>query len=944
MLSTYPTVYIGSMLASVLATPLVVRLARKYGVLDKPDARKVHVIPIPRIGGIAIVIAMLIGAIPGYLVDSSIRADFIQDKTQTLTLLISALAIFVVGLLDDIYNLPSKFKLVALILASLAVCGSGILVKIDAFGLNLDWLSWPMTVLWIIAVTVAINFIDGLDGLAAGISAIAIGVIAVLAATNSDPVMIVPALALLGALTGFLFFNFNPAKIFMGDCGSMFIGFMLAVTAIKCNAKSATLMGLALPALALGIPLFDTMLTMIRRGVLQRRSIFAAEKGHIHHKLMEGGMEHRNAVLTLYGATLVIAGLGSLTLFNTNPMARTLIFGAAIILILAFFHKVGGVKLWETFLAMRRNAAISRDQKSYRNVFEQSQLRLATAFTFDDWWRETCEAARALQFRRMTLPLVNRDGMDRIMEWTSGPMPGPQQTITVTVPIRQRRAGGPLKAEVEVAVMDSLESAGARVTFFGRLMEEYCVASLPSADAVKVAQKKLAAMPVLPLAAPRQSGRKSAKPQAMPKYHRENRATPGSGGKRRVAIVHDFLYVYAGAEKVLEQMIEAFPDAEIFALFDFLPHKDRGFLKGKSVHTSFIQRMPMAPTKHRHYLPLMPLAIEQLDVSRYDVVISSSYCAAKGVITSPNQVHICYCHTPVRFAWDMQAQYLHESGLTYGLKSLFARAVLHYIRNWDVRSANGVDQFVSNSSFVARRINKIYRRDAQVIYPPVDVDNFTLETKKEDFYITTSRLVPYKRIDLIVEAFNRMPDKKLLVVGEGPDFYKIKGKAGPNVQMLGHQPFAQLKQYMQKAKAFVFAAEEDFGIVPVEAQACGTPVIAFGRGGVTESVIPGKTGLFFDSQSIDSLIAAVQQFEASPAMDPVAIRQNAERFSNARFRQELTDLVENQWTKFLNGLDAATATTPPTPVAAVEPVPPATPSDVPREEMSQPTTATPEPV
>ncbi|HSH93808.1 MAG TPA: glycosyltransferase, partial [Roseimicrobium sp.] len=374
------------------------------------------------------------------------------------------------------------------------------------------------------------------------------------------------------------------------------------------------------------------------------------------------------------------------------------------------------------------------------------------------------------------------------------------------------------------------------------------------------------------------------------------------------------------------------------------PHKDRGFLKGKSVHTSFIQRMPMAPTKHRHYLPLMPLAIEQLDVSRYDVVISSSYCAAKGVITSPNQVHICYCHTPVRFAWDMQAQYLHESGLTYGLKSLFARAVLHYIRNWDVRSANGVDQFVSNSSFVARRINKIYRRDAQVIYPPVDVDNFTLETKKEDFYITTSRLVPYKRIDLIVEAFNRMPDKKLLVVGEGPDFYKIKGKAGPNVQMLGHQPFAQLKQYMQKAKAFVFAAEEDFGIVPVEAQACGTPVIAFGRGGVTESVIAGKTGLFFDSQSIDSLIAAVQQFEASPAMDPVAIRQNAERFSNARFRQELTDLVENQWTKFLNGLDAATATTPPTPVAAVEPVPPATPSDVPREEMSQPTTATPEPV
>jgi len=375
----------------------------------------------------------------------------------------------------------------------------------------------------------------------------------------------------------------------------------------------------------------------------------------------------------------------------------------------------------------------------------------------------------------------------------------------------------------------------------------------------------------------------------------DNRATPGIVGKRRIAIVHDFLYVYAGAERVLEQMIEAYPDADIFSLFDFLPQKDRGFLKGKSVTTSFIQRMPMAPTKHRHYLPLMPMAIEQLDVSRYDVVISSSYLAAKGVITSPNQIHICYCHTPVRFAWDMQAQYLQESGLTYGLKSLFARAVLHYIRNWDVRSANGVDLFVSNSQFVARRIEKIYRRTAEVIYPPVDIDRFTLCTEKEDFYVTTSRLVPYKRIDLIVEAFNRMPDKKLLVIGEGPDFYKIKGKAGPNVQMLGHQPFDQLKQYLQKAKAFVFAAEEDFGIVAVEAQACGTPIIAFGRGGVTESVIPGKTGVFFESQTIDSLISSVLHFESLPPFDPVAIRKSVERFSNDVFRDKLHDIVEQQW-------------------------------------------------
>ncbi len=905
MISTYPLIYLGSMLTAVLATPLVVKAAHRFGVLDKPDPRKVHRVPIPRIGGVAIVIAMLAGAIPGYLIDTDLRTYFYRSQGEVLALLISSVAIFMVGLLDDLLNLPSKVKLVALVLAAIAVCNAGVRIEhLPLIGeFDSPWISWLVTIFWICTVTVAINFIDGLDGLAAGISAIACGVIAVIAAHNADSILIVPSLALLGSLTGFLFFNFNPAKIFMGDCGSMFIGFMLAVTSIKCNSKSGTAMGLVLPALALGIPLFDTLITMIRRGILKRRSIFSAEKGHVHHKLMEMGMEHRNAVLTLYAAQLVLAGLGLLTIYNSSDSGLALIFGTAAVFILVFFYKTGSVQLWETIMAMRRNAAMNREQKTYRNVFEQSQLRFANAFTFEDWWRETCESAKALQFRTLKLPLTNRDGVERVAEWHSGPMPGPQQTIKVTIPVRHRRSGGPLKAEAEVAVLDSLESAGARVTFFARLMEEHCLAVLPadtSAPVAKPVVTKKVNMASMLLTEPT-----SPLHQAKSKPHRgtssrmENRATPGSGGKRRVAIVHDFLYVYAGAERVLEQMIEAYPEADIFSLFDFLPHKDRAFLKGKSVTTSFIQRMPMASTKHRHYLPFMPLAIEQLDVSRYDIVISSSYLAAKGVITSPNQIHICYCHTPVRFAWDMQAQYLQESGLTYGLKSLFARAVLHYIRNWDVRSANGVDQFVSNSQFVARRINKIYRRDALVIYPPVDVEKFTLCEEKEDYYITTSRLVPYKRIDLIVEAFNRMPDKKLLVIGEGPDFYKIKGKAGPNVQMLGHQPLEQMKQYVQKAKAFVFAAEEDFGIVAVEAMACGTPVIAFGRGGATESIIPGKTGIFFESQTIDALTEAIQKFETSPKMDPAVIRAQAERFSNARFRQELMELVEEKWVAFV---------------------------------------------
>jgi glycosyltransferase involved in cell wall biosynthesis len=297
----------------------------------------------------------------------------------------------------------------------------------------------------------------------------------------------------------------------------------------------------------------------------------------------------------------------------------------------------------------------------------------------------------------------------------------------------------------------------------------------------------------------------------------------------------------------------------------------------------------------------MPLAIEQLDVSAYDIVISSSYVAAKGILTRPDQLHVCYCHSPVRFAWDLQHQYLNETGLNSGIKSILARAILHYIRNWDARSANGVDVFLTNSDFVARRIEKFYRRRSTTLYPPVDVDSFALETQKEDYYLTVSRMVPYKRIDLIAEAFTAMPDKRLIIVGEGPDFEKIQAKAGPNVKLVGHQAFDRLVEYMRHARAFVFAAEEDFGIVPVEAQACGTPVIAYGRGGVTESVIAGQTGVFFQEQTVESLCDAVNRFEQSYASyDAVAIRAHAEKFNASRFREEFLKLVEDEWVTFNN--------------------------------------------
>jgi glycosyltransferase involved in cell wall biosynthesis len=366
---------------------------------------------------------------------------------------------------------------------------------------------------------------------------------------------------------------------------------------------------------------------------------------------------------------------------------------------------------------------------------------------------------------------------------------------------------------------------------------------------------------------------------------------------RRVAIVHDWLVVWGGAEGVLRELVAIFPDCDLFSVVDFLSDNDRAKLLGKHAKTTFIQNLPFAKKKYRVYLPLMPLAIEQLDLSEYDLVISSSHAVAKGVITGPDQTHICYCHSPIRYAWDLQHQYLRQTGLTRGLKSLSARLILHYIRIWDMRTANGVDVFIANSAYIARRIQKLYRRDAQLVHPPVDIATFTARLDKEDFYFTASRLVPYKRVDLIVEAFAKMPQRRLIVIGDGPEMERIRKLAGPNVTLLGFQSNAVLRDHLQRARAFVFAAEEDFGILPVESQACGTPVIAFGKGGALETVIgldngEGKapTGLFFGEQTVPAVIDAVERFEAS-YINPADCRAWAESFSIAVFRDAFSRVV-----------------------------------------------------
>lgn len=373
----------------------------------------------------------------------------------------------------------------------------------------------------------------------------------------------------------------------------------------------------------------------------------------------------------------------------------------------------------------------------------------------------------------------------------------------------------------------------------------------------------------------------------------------------RVAIVFEWFQSFGGVERVVAGMREVFPDADLFALV----HDEKALagtpLQGAKVRTSFLQRLPRATTAYRNYLPLMPLAVEQLDLRDYDVVLSSSHTVAKGVLTRADQIHVSYTHTPVRYAWDLYLGYLEDAGLAApkgfkaGLKGALARAVLHYLRVWDVAAANRVDAYVANSSYVAQRIEKLYRREAKVVYPPVDVERFRSDVPREEFFVTVSRLVPYKRVRMMVEAFNRSGDP-LVVIGDGPERAELERLAGPNVWLLGYRPEEEVAGYLQRAKAFVFAADEDFGIAPVEAQAAGCPVIAYGRGGALETVVghpaPDATGVFFDEQTTDALVGAVRRFNAdADAFDPEACRVNAERFGPERFRREILDVVEALW-------------------------------------------------
>lgn len=359
----------------------------------------------------------------------------------------------------------------------------------------------------------------------------------------------------------------------------------------------------------------------------------------------------------------------------------------------------------------------------------------------------------------------------------------------------------------------------------------------------------------------------------------------------KTAIVHEWLTsAVGGGEDCLREIHSLFP-SPIYTLVQNETTLKGSYFENLPIITSFIQRLPFARTKYRHYLPLFPLAVEQFDLSEFDCVLSSSHCVAKGVLVHPDQFHLCYCYTPMRYAWDLTHQYLEE---TRGIKKLLTKWCLHRLRQWDATSASRVDSFVAISKWVARRIKKYYGRDAHVIYPPVDTKSFSLHENKEDYYLTASRFVPYKKIDLIVEAFGQMPDKKLIVIGSGPDEAKIRRKAKKNVELLGYQPDAVLLHYLQRAKGFVFAAIEDFGILPIQAMSTGTPVIALRKGALTETLCDGVSGLFFEEQTPTALCDAIHRFEQA-RFEPRDVTAHAARFSRERFRREFGDFVREQY-------------------------------------------------
>lgn len=481
-MKTYLAIYLGATFLAIMVMPLIILIARTLNMFDETGPRKIHAREIPRIGGISIVLAMLGMTVPVLIIDNSIGQAFRELQYEIIILLCGSMAIFLVGLIDDIRRLNVRTKFLAQLSLAAAVTLLGIridqVVIADWFTLRLGLFSWPITILWIVGITNAINLIDGLDGLAAGISAIACAVIAIFSIYSQQPVMAVLMLALLGSLTGFLFFNFNPAKIFMGDGGSYFLGFMLSVSSIICTTKSATIVGLSLPALALGVPIFDTLFCMLRR-FLERRSMFSPDRGHFHHRLLDMGLHHRHAVLLIYLATLIVTGLG-MFMMATRNVGTLIIFFSALFVLLLIFRIFGALRIREIVDGLQRKMDHAQETRGHRRDFETIQLQFRRIHTFDQWWDTLQLAASRMKCAWMILPLRNRDGSKRTLFWRCpGPEPHPEKILEINLPVRQRRNDEPLRLSLAFKVNGSLETAGHRAALFSRLIDEHSLDMLP---------------------------------------------------------------------------------------------------------------------------------------------------------------------------------------------------------------------------------------------------------------------------------------------------------------------------------------------------------------------------------------------------------------------------------------------------------------------------------
>lgn len=352
---------------------------------------------------------------------------------------------------------------------------------------------------------------------------------------------------------------------------------------------------------------------------------------------------------------------------------------------------------------------------------------------------------------------------------------------------------------------------------------------------------------------------------------------------KKVAIVHDWLVTYAGADRVVDQLHSLFPDAPIYTLVYDAARMPAHF-RDYDIRTTFVQKLPGGVRLYKNLLTLMPRAFEQLDLSEYDVVISSCSSCSKGVITRPDAVHICYCHTPMRYAWSHYHTYIRHAGL---LKRLLIPSMMHRVRQWDYLAAQRVDRFIANSRTVAQRIRKYYRRDAEVIYPGVAMHPLPALETGEDFYLMAGRFVHYKRFDLGVEACTRL-GRRLIVAGGGEEAQRLRKLAGPTVTFVDNPTDEALQDLFRRAKALIFPGEEDFGIIPVEAQSAGCPVLALGKGGATETVCDGRTGLLFPEQTAKALEDCIARFEAEGVgYTRAQIREHARQFSTETFAQRM---------------------------------------------------------